>query len=172
MSIIAPQSQAIRLRPGLDVKGLEDALVRSSRSFDVSRRALAFYLDDMQRRGLHQALGFSSAVHFARQRLSMSRRQARDLVRVGGALRELLKIDEAFCGGRLSWTKVRLLIQIATEENENAWLERAELVSCHQLEAEVRGAELGRPPRGDRLGTPKVRFHCGANLTPMAHEVL
>ncbi len=162
----------IRLRPGLEARELEQALVRSHRSNDIARRSLSFYLDDMQRRGLHQELGFSSAVHFACQRLSMNRRHARDLVAVGKALRELLLIDQAFCDGHLAWSKLRLLVSVATPENEAAWLERALELSCHQLEAQMRGAEFGRAPRKDGKGTPSVRFQFGAKLAPAAHEIL
>ncbi len=77
---IAPKSQdeipAVHLRFGLDAQELEGTLLLHNRSSDVARRALAFYLHDMQSRGLHQTLGFVSAVQFARQRLEMSRRLA------------------------------------------------------------------------------------------------
>ncbi len=161
----------VRLRPGLPAKELESALISSNRASDISRRALSFYLSDMHKRGLHQALGFASAVHFAQSRLSMSRRQARYLLLVGTALIDLPLIDEAFCQGVLSWSKVRSLVAVATGENEKVWLERALSLSCQQLEAEIRGAEKGRPPRQDGKGTPHVRFRFAAQLAPTAHEV-
>ena len=169
---VEPSIQTIRLRPGLDAKGLEVELVRANRTCDVSRRTLAFYLHDMQRRGLHQALGFNSTIHFAQVKLSMSRRQARDFITVGSALGELPAIDRAFCDGRLPWSKLRLLTTMATPETEKAWLERAQEISCQLLEAEIRGAEKGRPPRENSKGTPSVRFSFTAKLAPTAHELL
>ncbi len=163
---------AVHLRFGLDAQELEGTLLLHNRSSDVARRALAFYLHDMQSRGLHQALGFVSAVQFARQRLEMSRRLARTSITVGAALQELPLIDEAFCQSSISWSKVRLLVKIATPENEKAWLERAAVVSCERLDLEVRGSEAGRPPREDGKGVPTVKFKFSAKLAPLAHEFL
>ncbi len=173
---VAPKSRdeipAVHLHFGLDAKALEGALLLHNRTCDAARRALAFYLHDMQSRGLHQALGFVSAVQFARQRLDMSRRLARTLIAVGSALRELPLTDDAFCKGRISWSKVRLLVKIAIPENEKAWLTRAEGISCERLELEIRGAEKGRPPREDGLGVPTVKFQFAAKLPPLSHEIL
>ncbi|MFT7618110.1 MAG: Holliday junction DNA helicase RuvB [Planctomycetota bacterium] len=162
----------IHLHFGLDAEALECALVSYNRKSDVARRALAFYLDDMHSRGLHQSLGFVSAVQFACQRLDMSRRLARTLIAVGSALRDLPLIDEAFCQGRISWSKVRLLIGVATPEVEKAWLARAETNSCERLEAEIRGAEKGKLPREDGKGLPTVKFKFTAKLGSLAHEGL
>ena len=171
----APQNQSIRelrLRPGLDALGLETELMFHNRSCDVSNRAMAYYLEDMARRGLYQVLGYSSAVHFARDRMSMSERQGRYLITVGRALQELTLIDQAFADGRISWTKVRLLVAVCTPSNESEWLIRAESIPTRQLEEDIRGVDKGRPPRSDSKGTPSVRFQFSTKLSALDHEVL
>lgn len=165
-------SKTVYLRSGLEAKELEVELMKNSRVSDVARRTLAFYLDDMQSRGLHQALGFASAVQFACLRLSMSRRQARHYLSVGASLKDLPQIDQVFGKGDLSWSKVRLLVNVATPQNEEAWIERALQVSCQVLEEETRGAPKGSSPRQNGKGTPSVRFAFNTKLAPVENELL
>ncbi|MHC4481044.1 MAG: hypothetical protein ACYS1C_08790, partial [Planctomycetota bacterium] len=159
-----------KLTAGLPVEELERRLHRWNRATDLGHRALAFYLHDMQVRRVFQATGHSSAVHYATARLGMSRRRARELVEAGRALAELPKVDGAFAGGRLSWSKVRLLTEVTVPKTQEAWLVRARQVSCRDLEHEVRASERGCPPGKDRMGLPPVRFHVGASLDALAHE--
>ncbi|MFT7620557.1 MAG: Holliday junction DNA helicase RuvB, partial [Planctomycetota bacterium] len=170
--LFSPDQKALHLHFGLDAEALEKTILLHNRTHDAARRALAFYLDDMQSRGLHQSLGFVSAVQFARQRLDMSRRMARTLIAVGKHLRDLPLIDDAFCNGQLSWSKVRLLVKVATAEVEEAWLAKAEGLSCEQLEAAICGAEKGQLPREDSIGLPTAKFKFTAKLGTLGLESL
>lgn len=160
----ATHPQTIRL-----VRGLSESLVRrelgkASRHCDVGHRALAFYLHEMQSRGLHQSTGHSSAVHYAAARLGLHRRTARDLVSVGTALSALPLCDDAFCDGRLVWSKLRLLARIATPETEADWLEKALALTAEDLDREIAGLAKGDRARKEKLGVPKVRFTITANV--------
>ncbi len=97
---------------------------------------------------------------------------ARTLITVGAALQELPLIDEAFRQSNISWSKARLLVKIATPENEEAWLERAGVVSCERLGLEFRGSEEGRPPREDGKGVLTVKFPFFTKLAPLGHDFL
>lgn len=170
--VFTSDHEALHLHFGLDAKALEKTILLHNRTHDAARRALAFYLDDMQSRGLHQSLGYVSAVQFARQRLDMSRRMARTLIAVGKHLRDLPLIDDAFCNGKLSWSKVRLLVKVATSEVEEAWLAKSEGISCEQLEAAICGAEKGQLPRDDGIGLPTAKFKFTAKLGTLGLESL
>ena len=139
----------------------------------MGHRLLAFYLNDMQARGIHQLCGFRSAVHYAVERLDMHRRKAQMLVAVGSVLLQLRGIDRAFAGGEISWSKTRLLCRVATEETEREWLAKAVELSCRELEWLVRSCLPGdRPPSGHGGGgLPKVRFHVHAELGALDHEI-
>jgi hypothetical protein len=125
---------------------------------------LAFYLHDLQERRLFQTSGHSSAVHYATTRLGMSRRRARELLAAGRMLEQLEEIDSAFCKGELSWSKVRLLTEVAVAQTQKPWIERAVELCCRELEHEVRTSEQGRPPRKGKLGLPAPRFSVRASL--------
>jgi Holliday junction DNA helicase RuvB len=164
--------KTVVLRYGLEQAALRRTLRTTRRNTDVGHRALAFYLNDLRERGVYKLWGYSSAVQYACRELEMRRRQARDLLAVGGALEELKRIDAAFADGRLSWTRVRILCRIATCETEAAWLERALKIPCQQLEWEVRGSEKGRPPRDDGKGLPALRLNVSfKGVDPACHEL-
>lgn len=110
-----------RLKPRLSAESVGMACVRGDRSEAVSGRMLTSYLHEMQDRGLYQAWGCSSAADFARKRLSnVKPSQARDLIAVDRALRELDQVGQAFPSGEIRWSKARLLARIATPESEEA----------------------------------------------------
>ena len=81
------------------------------------------YLEDAAERGLHQQRGFATVDRYADFRLSMQRSTARDYVAIGRSLEELGAIDQGFREGRLSWSQVRLLVRIATEQTEACLVE-------------------------------------------------
>jgi hypothetical protein len=60
---------ALALVPGLSGEELARRLAVVARAGEVCHRALAFYLHDMESRRIHHALGFATAVDFARHRL-------------------------------------------------------------------------------------------------------
>jgi len=164
-------ARVVELRPGLAARRLERAVLAADREAAVGRRAVAFYLHDMQDRGVHQLLGFASAVHFAIERLEMKRRTARELVAVGRALTELRLLDAAFAAGDLSWSKLRLLARIAVPETEKAWLERALASTLRELQREVAASEVGGPPREGGLGLPATRLVVRVTVDPLEHEL-
>ena len=114
-------------------------------------RVTAFYLHEIDERGLHQIAGYRSAVQYAVQRHGMSRREARDLLAAGRALQELPEIDGAFAEGRLCWSKVRELVKVATPQHEQRWLAKADELSIEELALEVKLARPGEPPRDREL---------------------
>ncbi len=93
----------------------------------LKHRVVAFYLQDVDARGLHQLVGYRTTAQFASRRFQMSGREARNLLAAGKALQDLTIIDDPFADGRLCWSKVRELIKVATPEHEQRWLETVRL---------------------------------------------
>ena len=158
------------LVPGLGAQEIDRELRLADRETDVGNRRLAFYLADMDSRGISQLLGFPTATAYAVKRLEMGRRHAQELIAAGRALEELPKTDEAFCDGRLNWSRVRLLTKIAVPETEAAWVERAVALSWAQFKREVLTSEKGRPPREGRKGQPQVKIGVAARLDRLDYE--
>ena len=141
---------------GLPLRKLTHKLQYYVRLGDASRRAVAFFLVEMHRRKQYQVLGYSSAVHYAVKALDLTKRQARELLRVGMRLEELPEIDRAFSHGEISWTKVREITRVARPENEEAWLEFARARSSEEVQWGVSHARAGRSPVGNGKGTPRA----------------
>ena len=156
----------VDLVPGLGAQEIDRELRLADRETDVGNRRLAFYLADMDARGISQLLGFPTATAYAVKRLEMGRRHAQELIAAGRALEELPKTDEAFCDGRLNWSRVRLLTKIAVPETEAAWVERAVALSWAQFKREVLTSEKGRPPRKGRKGLPPVKIGVRGEARP------
>ena len=75
---------------------------------------------------------------FLAYRVGITRREARELLRVGEALQELPVIRAAFARGEVTLTKVRALTRVATPSCEQELLELAELLTASQLERALR----------------------------------
>jgi hypothetical protein len=71
-------------------------------------------------------------------RFGVTRREAREYLRVAEALQELPAIRSAFARGALSFTKVRALTRVATPSSEEGLLEVAEALTASQLERALR----------------------------------
>ncbi|MEE9126980.1 MAG: hypothetical protein V3U11_07555, partial [Planctomycetota bacterium] len=166
------KEEGLELVAGLPSGELERRLLQVHRDTEVGHRQLAFYLNDMQARGIYQLLGYRSAVHCAVERLDMHRRKAQMLVAVGAALLRLRVLDHAFAEGQISWSKTRLLCRVATEDTEVEWLAKARELACRELEWLARSCLPGdRPPSGGGGGgLPKARFHVHAELGALDYE--
>ena len=83
--------------------------------------------------------GAQSCAHWLAWRLGLDPGAAREKVRIARALGGLPKIDQAFAGGRLSYSKVRAVTRIANATNEDAVLDIALAATGAQLERICRG---------------------------------
>jgi hypothetical protein len=155
---------------GLAFQEVSDRIASLRRNHDESRRGLSFYLADLDLRLGYQALGYANIVQFAKGRFGLGKSLVHELLRVGKALRNLERIDEAFLDGRLNWSKVEALSRVVTPETEEIWLDRALKLKTGDLEVEVRRANKGLPPRKDSLGLPELRYEIRVKVSPLEHE--
>jgi len=95
---------------------------------DLTRMLAAF--DDSEEWG---GVGMRSCAHWLSIHAGFDLWTARELLRVGHALRELPSIAAAFAAGRLAFDKVRAISAVATAEDERIWLDVALAASGSQL---------------------------------------
>ncbi len=163
----------VELVPGLPFEDLRSRLLQANRLSDINRRILAFYLHDMDRRRLYQMSGHANTAHWAAQQLDMNPPRTRDYVRVGHALLALPLLDDAFLSGRLSWSKVVLLLRVVAVHNQQEWIEHAEKRSCAKLRNDVRRARGGRQPgTGEGKGLPHAHFGVDGLVTAEEMEII
>ena len=83
--------------------------------------------------------GYKTLAHWLAWRCGMSVGTARDHVRVAQRLRDRPLVQAAFERGELSYSKVRALVRLGTEFDEDQMLHYALCASASQLETIVRG---------------------------------
>jgi RuvB-like AAA lid domain-containing protein/HNH endonuclease len=156
------------LEEGLPFPEVERRIALAHADAGLRQRALAFYLHEVNVRGLHQLAGCRTTAQYAAVRFGISRREARDLVAIGGFLRAHPRIDAAFAAGQLCWSKVRELARVVVPEHEARWLERALALHIDELALEVKLRNPGEPPRkpDDRKGLPEIRIRVNTALPP------
>jgi holliday junction DNA helicase RuvB len=155
---------------GLRPKDVDVAIARGRRAGDIGHRTVAFYLADCADRGLYQELGHSSVHSYALKRHDLSRRSVRNLIAAGRALRELVKIDDAFAKNELSWSKVRAIAKVADVATEDQWLSFARTHTLDEVEKESALSRKGDRPREDRKGLGEVRFDVRLRVSALIHE--
>jgi hypothetical protein len=99
-------------------------------------------------RRLHRALGFETLDAWARERLGISPRKLRALLRLARASARAPELGRAFAAGALSWVQAHALVPVVlaaeSAEERRAWVERAATLSARRLAEEVDAALLRR----------------------------
>jgi hypothetical protein len=110
---------------------------REHRRAVSSRYAEVVALTAIDQSRAYEAAGCSSTQQFAAKVADYTEREVRDMLRVGRALQGCPELDAAFRSGRLSWSKVRALAPVVTNETAAKWIEKAEDMSAAVLERTV-----------------------------------
>jgi hypothetical protein len=119
-------------------------------------------------RRLHRLLGFRSVGAYARERLGLSGRTARQLVHIDRATIRLAQVGRAYRDGVLTAPRVMTILAVANDRNSSAWVDRAQGVTLRRLSDEVdwslavagatgRWDDLRPPPLGAKLERPLSR---------------
>lgn len=163
--------EGVDLVPGLPIEEVRSRLHVGLRLQETGQRVLAFYFAEMADRRLHQDSGHASTAHFAEDRFGLDRRRTSESIAVGRKLLHLPAIDDAFCEQRLGWSKLLLLVKVATPEHEAAWLARAQAASYRDLRREVQLSRPGSAPRsGNKKGLPEVWFRADARISAVTQQ--
>ena len=90
----------------------------------------------------YEPLGFRCLGDWSRERLGVGARAVREWARVWRALEELPLLREAVLSGEVSWTVARLIVGVATPENEAACLETVRGRTVRAVAALLRAVAL------------------------------
>ena len=121
-------------------------------------RELSFYLLEMKERELYLVHGYRNTQHFAEAQLDLEARRCNELIRAEELLRKFTDVDHAFRIGRLSWSRVLILLRVVNEATQGIWIDFAADHKCGELREEVAGRKPGQVPGDDeRFGTPQRR---------------
>jgi hypothetical protein len=106
---------------------------------------------------LHRAAGFTSMDEYARERLGISPRKARALLRLERAGRRAGLLREAYRDGRLSWVQAHALLPVLAiaSAHQRSWIDWACAVTVRRLQEDVEQALVLHetdPPRFEETG--------------------
>ncbi|MGH7336606.1 MAG: HNH endonuclease signature motif containing protein, partial [Myxococcota bacterium] len=125
------------------------------------RRVLAALAARLIEIGGYERLCYARLRDYARERLGLSARQVHELARVGRALVGLPRLERALAENDLPWSKLRLLVVVATAEDEDSWIALAHALPVRRLEAVVREHAKSRDePSLAREPTTRVIVRC------------
>jgi hypothetical protein len=135
----------------IDLHAQLRAARRAQQRAEYSLAVLLFELETTRR---YAERGHSSVASYADAELDLTPRQTRDLVAIAKHMRTLPALADAFSNGRVSATKAREVVRVATPETDNAWTERACTSTSRVLERQVAAARRGDAPPDDPTAQP------------------
>jgi hypothetical protein len=122
--------------PLFDLARQIDARLRTRATSRRRSYALdALDLAECKRLDLHRLLGYSSITAYARAVNGFGASKTSDLLRIAEKSERLPKIRRAFLAGELDWCAAREIVDKATPEDEDEWLEKARQLSVAELRA-------------------------------------
>ncbi len=121
-----------------DTRAVSDML----KKLVVMRQSVGFYMGRLLRTvenlHLHADMHFASFNHYVVERLGISMRTARNLIRLVREFLSLPLLEKAFRDGVLTQERALLLLKVATGKTEKEWVKYGVAVPVLDLEREVR----------------------------------
>ena len=157
-------SQSVGLEPVLSVEQIESHLIEAANRHHLEERNIAYWLLEIDRRQLYRTRGFSSLGDYAMELVGIKPRKAWYLVFIAERLENLPAIRAEFDAGKLSWTKAREIVAVATPDTEEEWLACCRIVtSRRKCGAMMEGAPAHSPRSRSRCRSKSWR--CGTTPT-------
>ena len=140
--------------PALSVEQIESHLIEAANRHHLEERNIAYWLLEIDRRGLYRTRTFSSLGDYARELVGIKPRKAWYLVFIAERLENLPNIRAAFDAGKLSWTKAREIVAVARTQKRSG---SRKLACCRIVTS--RG-KCGVMMDADPAGSPRSRSRC------------
>ena len=137
------------------------ARLDAAESFDITRA---------EKMRIHIYFGCATFMEYLERRVGYSAHAARERIRVARALATLPVMAGELAKGNLSFSMVRELSRVATPETEAAWVERAKLKTCREVEEMVADHSPGDTP--DDPPKPELRLKDLRLSLPAEHHAL
>ena len=143
------------------------AEARAKMDYELGRRLLAG-----ERLAVHRLLGYATYTEYVERLFGLSRRQAREHLRVAKAMEDLPAMSEALRSGQVCWSVARELSRVAREETEEAWLAKAAPCTAREVERMVAGHSAGDLPTDKPTAEPpkRVSFEVSAPTWALLEE--
>ena len=144
----------------LDARRVHDRMRAALAAYrDAEKNAVALFAEIMRRK-LYRQLGHPTILQYATDALGFSRSKAYEFIRLAESLESLPALKRSVESGKVSWTKAREVVKVATPESEKRWVALARESSRRELEREVARSRAEReraqadPCQGELLALP------------------
>jgi len=117
---------------------LEDQITTLAGQINAANYRFLKLIAEFDRRQAWEGYGIRSCAHWLNWKCGIAMTAAREKVRTARALAGLPQINKAFQKGELSYSKVRAMSRVATEENEDYLLNIAEYGTAQHMEVLVK----------------------------------
>ena len=131
-------------REQLSAVEVDARLRRAIGELHNAERSVFLWFSEIERRRLYRELGYSSMQAYASEELGFTSNRICRYLHLMNDLERLPAIRAALFAGRLGWTKARVIVRVASAENEAAWLEAALRMSRRDLEGKIAAARAAR----------------------------
>jgi 5-methylcytosine-specific restriction endonuclease McrA len=130
---------------GLPASQVDASLRQALDACDRAQQCAVLWFAEVQRRGLHRALGHASLQLYATVGLGFSDNRYWLFKRLADDLDRLSVLREAVEQGTVGWTKARQVARVATPETQAEWVTRAATTGRRELELQVKRARKRQP---------------------------
>ncbi len=138
---MTPTKTHTERHPSIDE--LDRAIVNLSARINAASYELLLLIRRFDERAGWLKWGFSNCAEWLHWRCDLNKGAAREKVRVAHALKTLPAVTSAFSRGELSYSKVRALVRVATNDNEDVLLKFAMNTTAARLEERCRELRCG-----------------------------
>ena len=142
-------------------------LVETHAIGNAARLRFATLLLAVHESRLYLEFGHPSVTHYAEHCFKMGRTETLEALRVAKLIPERPQLQTACEQGEITWTLLKTITRVATDETEGEWLEFARKHTTTEVNIEVRDAQEKRRdhPRADRFGLPNLTTRWSVDLS-------
>ncbi len=132
-----PAIASVEMARALDIADLHDRMTTLRAEQKRADYQLACLLVAFDERRGYEGSGCIDTVDYGRRELELRARKTRELLRIGRTMHNVPVLRQAFADGELGYSKMREVTRVAVQQTQHEWLDRARLLTCRELEAEV-----------------------------------
>ena len=150
----------------MDSHALHQLAKKSAGTITRYRALLGRLLLAIERTDAYLEHGCSSGVHYAVLQLGLPLKEARRLMLVSRELESLPYLRMLANDGQISWSKLREIVRVATQETEQQWGELCRKRTYAEIEALVVRSQRGEIPSDQptrRAPRSQLQFHFEAD---------
>ncbi len=148
---------------GLSAAQVDTSLRHAAGNLVRAERSALLWFMEMSRRKLYAELGYPTMQVYATEVLGFSANMVYCFERLAGELDRLPRLRRAVARGELGWTKARVLVRVASAQNERTWIARAKRSSWRELQHEVEKARRhAAAERGAGSGQTELMAQSGS----------